>query len=176
MRFSIFNTFLATGFATLVLIGCNHRSSHKDRGVSLTREQLLEANRRKVDVETARIDSFIAQTDWEMIHSGTGLRYDVYHHGYGDSARAGMVAEISYKAILLNGKPVASTPPGETISLRIGHNDEVSGLHQAVELLAVGDSARFILPSHLAYGLTGLNHQVPPNAAIFYDLHLVRLR
>ncbi len=156
-------------------MGCNRNSRHKEV-VPMTREQLLDAHKRKLDVETSRIDSFLAQTDWEMEKTNTGLRYQVYHHGHGDSAAMGLTAEITFKALLLNGTPVASTPPGETRSVRIGYDDEVSGLHEALDLLAQGDSARFILPSHLAYGLTGLNNQVPPNAAIFYDLHLVDLR
>lgn len=141
----------------------------------ISQEDLIEAHKRKVDMESARIDSFIAVTGWDMEKTETGLRYEVYAHGGGDSAKPGLVADIRFKSLLLDGTVVASTMPGQTRSIRIGRDDEVSGLHEAIDLLAVGDSARFILPSHLAYGLTGLNRKVPPNAAIFYDLHLVDL-
>ncbi len=156
-------------------VACNRAARHNDAATHFTQEQLIEANKRKIDRENVNIDSFIAQTDWRMKETKTGLRYEVYHHGEGDSARTGMVAEVTYRALLLDGTQVATTPPGETRPVRIGQDDEVTGLHEALGMLAIGDSARFILPSHLAYGLTGLNKKVPPNAAIFYDLHLVDL-
>lgn len=158
-----------------MVTACNRQARRNEATIPVTQEQLIEANKRKVDRETANIDTFIAQTDWRMKETKTGLRYEVYHHGNGDSARPGMIAEVTYRAFLLDGTKVAITPPGETRPVRIGHDDEVSGLHEAIDMLARGDSARFILPSHLAYGLTGLNRKVPPNAAIFYDLHLVDL-
>lgn len=159
----------------LVAMNSCNNSVRKNQPKYISKEDLIEANREKVGKEMALIDSFISQTDWPMKTTDTGLRYNVYHHGGGDSARKNMVASIAYKSFLLNGEEVGATMPGEVYRFRIGEGDAVTGLHEAVAMLNEGDSVRLILPSHLAYGLTGLQNEIPPNAAIFYDLCLVDL-
>jgi FKBP-type peptidyl-prolyl cis-trans isomerase len=86
-----------------------------------------------------------------------------------------MSAKVAYQAYLLDGTRIGGTDLSGPVTFTIGQGEAVSGLHEAVDLLAQGDSARFILPSYLAYGLTGDQERIPPNAAIFYDLVLVDL-
>lgn len=138
-----------------------------------TQEELLEANRNKVKKETDLIDAFVKKAQWDMNSTETGLRYMVYHHGSGDSATTGLRATITYSFYLLDGTKIGGTDVTGPETFRIGQGDVVSGIHEAVDLLAEGDSARFILPSYMAYGLTGDQNRIPPNAALLYDLALV---
>jgi FKBP-type peptidyl-prolyl cis-trans isomerase len=86
-----------------------------------------------------------------------------------------MVAEVDYQVFLLDSTMV-ETATGETRKkFRVGHDDVISGLHEAITLLHVGDSARIIIPSYLAYGLTGNQKNIPPNAALYYNITLVDL-
>jgi FKBP-type peptidyl-prolyl cis-trans isomerase len=46
------------------------------------------------------------------------------------------------------------------------------GLHEAVQLLAKGDSARIILPPHLAYGLAGDGEKIPGRAILWCEIRI----
>jgi len=37
-----------------------------------------------------------------------------------------------------------------------------------------GESARLIIPNHLAYGLSGDGDKIPPGAALFIDVKLLK--
>lgn len=155
---------------TLVSSSCENEAAHQPR--TYTDEELFEANRKMMTNESARIDAFVAKNDWEMKETSTGLRYEVYHHGRGITPTTTMVATISYTAYLLDSTKVKSALVTDPLHFRIGHDDVISGIHEGITLISVGDSARFVIPSRLAYGLTGDNN-IPPNAALLYDVTLL---
>ena len=39
----------------------------------------------------------------------------------------------------------------------------------------VGDKMRFILPSHLAHGLTGDQTKIPPFSSVMYEIELLEI-
>jgi FKBP-type peptidyl-prolyl cis-trans isomerase len=41
--------------------------------------------------------------------------------------------------------------------------------------LKVGDKARFVIPSYLAYGSQGAGGVIPPNANLIFDVELVKV-
>lgn len=141
-----------------------------------TQDELIEANKRKVSKEADLINQFIAQSGWEMKETQTGIRYDIYHTEDDTvNAKSGDIVSIAYSLHLLDGSRVTDTDVSGPVVFKVGQGDVVSGLHEAVTLLSVGDSARLILPSYLGYGLTGDQNKIPSNAALFYDLSLVSL-
>lgn len=128
-----------------------------------------------VNSESEYIDEYIASNGWEMQKTATGLRYEIYHDSAGLSPTEEMIATITYRAYLLDSTEVGNTNISGPQQFRIGRDAVISGLHEAVTLLSPGDSARFIMPAYLAYGLTGDNN-IPSNAAILYDLSLVSIQ
>jgi peptidylprolyl isomerase len=165
---------LATSLLIMIATSCQDKTATKDQQ-PYSYDELIEANKRKVGQERNIIESFVAKSGHEMLTSPTGLRYYVYGHGTGDSARAGQIATIIYSAYLLDSTVVSSATAKNPLIFKIGESDVVSGLHEAVTLLREGDSARFVIPSHMAYGLTGNSPTVPPNAALYYDLQLLAI-
>lgn len=165
----IFKSLIILISLILVSSACENEPVRERR--SYTQEELLEVNRKMMSSESDRIDSFIAKNDWKMEETSTGLRYGIYHHGSGAMPTTTMIATITYTAYLLDSTKVASAGISAPKQFRIGHDDVISGLHEGIKLLSVGDSARFVIPSHLAYGLTGDNN-IPPNSALFYDITL----
>ena len=37
-----------------------------------------------------------------------------------------------------------------------------------------GDKARFVIPSHLAYGMQGDGNKIPGNSPLYYDVTLLK--
>ncbi|MEM9051743.1 MAG: FKBP-type peptidyl-prolyl cis-trans isomerase [Bacteroidota bacterium] len=158
----------------LFAASCDDSSTKLNRNIP-TQEQLIEANKKKIGKESKLIDDFIKQSGWEMSTTSTGIRYDVFHKAEGVNAKSGSIVSIDYSLYLLDGSKISDTKVSGPVTFKVGEGDVVSGLHEAVTLLAEGDSARVILPSYLAYGLTGDQNRIPPNAALFYSLSLVKL-
>ncbi len=161
--------------ASLALFSSSCESDVKKQPRTYTQEELLDANRKMVNSESDYIDEYISRNDWKMEKTATGLRYEIYHDSAGPSPTAEMIATVTYRAYLLDSTEVANTAMAGPQQFRIGRDAVISGLHEAVTLLSPGDSARFIMPAYLAYGLTG-DKNIPSNAAIFYDLSLVNIQ
>lgn len=161
--------------ACLALLSSSCESNVKNQPRTYTQEELLDANRKMINSESDYIDEYIARNDWEMEKSATGLRYDIYHDSAGVSPTPEMIATVTYRAYLLDSTEVGNTAISGPQQFRIGRDAVISGLHEAVTLLSPGDSARFIIPAYLAYGLTG-DKNIPSNAAIFYDLSLISIQ
>lgn len=137
---------------------------------------LVKVNKQLLVAEDEQIEAFIKRYNWKMEETGTGLRYNIYKHGNGRKAKKGNIAKINYSVKLLNGKLCYSsknTGPKEFI---IGKGNIESGLEQGILLLKLGDKAKFILPSHLAFGLIGDQNKIPAKAALVYDIELVELK
>ena len=126
--------------------------------------------------EQVMIEAYIQRRGWEMSETGTGLRYMIYEHGTGDSAVNGQRAVVNYSVSLLDGTEVYSSKQDGSTSFLIGKDNVESGLHEGILLLRIGDRAKFILPSHLAHGLTGDNDKIPPRSTVLYDIELLELR
>jgi FKBP-type peptidyl-prolyl cis-trans isomerase len=168
--------------AGFIIFGCNHHSQnnqhqHQQPTGKAMQEKLFEANRQALKAEDHQIDDFVKRYKWDMKTTGTGLRYMIYKHGQGKQALDGMLASIDYQATLLNGDTAYSSRNARPLTFRIGHDAAVpTGIHQGILLLHQGDRAKFILPSHLAFGLTGDRNKVPPKSTLVYDLQLVELK
>ncbi|MBE0649472.1 MAG: FKBP-type peptidyl-prolyl cis-trans isomerase [Bacteroidales bacterium] len=160
-----------------VLVSCSgNRQSQKSNKINLTENQLIQLNKKWVEQENTKIDDFIKQKQWNMKETSTGLRYMIYSHGNGEGAKIGEIATIKYSVSLLDGTVVYSSAQSGLKTFRIGHSTEVSGLEEGIILLKVGDKAKFLLPSHLAYGLSGDGRKIPPDVPIIYDVELVQLK
>jgi len=166
----------------MVLLANTSCERNEKRPPMPNKEELMERNKARVGRESAMLNQWIERSGWNMQQTNTGLRYEIYasagasqEGAHGVRPVQGQGVGVSYKAYLLDSTEVASTA-GKVFYFRVGYDDVVSGLHEAVTLLSPGDSARIILPSYLAYGLTGQSPNVPPNAPLLYDLCLVEMQ
>lgn len=153
--------------------GCE--DAPQKRSGQLDKEALIELNRKRASNEQDLLEAWVDKQGWDMRKTKTGLRYQVYASAAGDSAVVGNSVGVTYSAYLLDQSPVARTG-ADVHYFRVGHDDVISGLHEVVTLISRGDSVRVLIPSYLAYGLTGNAPSVPSNAPLFYDLCLVDIR
>lgn len=139
-------------------------------------ERLIEANRNRVRAERNDIDSYIASKSWPVDTTGTGMRYWINHRGQGPAAQPGMVAQLEYTVALLNDSVMYDSETNGLLTFNIGQDFVETGLHEAMLYLRQGDSAKVVLPSHLAHGLTGDFGRIPGNAPVVYELYVKSLR
>mgnify|MGYP006160203711 FL=1 len=137
------------------------------------KENMMDANRIMHEHEEVDIENYIKRAGWEMTTSPTGLRYHVYEEGDGKVGEEGMVAIFNFETKLINGKVCYSSEENGTKQFLIGKPIVERGLDEAMQLLKVGDRAKLILPSHLAFGLVGDDNCVPRKAILIYDVQII---
>ncbi len=108
--------------------------------------------------------------------SGTGLYYQIYNKTNGENPVDGKVAEIAYSTMLLSGDVLYTSEKSGNRFLHLGHNQEEVGLNEGVMLMKLGEKARFVLPPHLAFGVPGDGHLIPPYTILVYEVELVSLK
>jgi len=139
-------------------------------------EALINMNTYVAKRNQELIERFVNRTGLNMKETGSGLWYEVYYHGNGDSARYGDIVAISYNLRLLDGTLVDSTSESKPKIFVVGKGGVEAGIEEGILLLQEGDSVRFILPPHLAFGNFGDQQKIPPSAFLFYDLCLIGVK
>lgn len=139
---------------------------------SLT-EPLINTNKKIGEGEKRDIDNFVKRKNWPMTETGTGLRYYIYENGKGPAVNSGDLVTVDFEITLLNGQVCYSSEETGSEEFVVDHDHVETGLHEAIKYLHVGDRAKIIIPSHLAFGLTGDMDKIPPLSPIVYDLEVL---
>ncbi|KLT70123.1 MULTISPECIES: peptidylprolyl isomerase [Flavobacterium] len=107
----------------------------------------------------------------------SGLRYKMIQKGDGKRAEAGKTVAVHYEGSLETGKVFDSSyPRKKPIEFRLGQGQVIEGWDEGIALLQVGDKARFVIPSHLAYGSAGAGGVIPANATLIFDVELMEVK
>lgn len=174
----LFRYFFIMLCGLLFMVACKQRSPQPapqqptEREI---RERLIQANKSLLQAEEQRIQEYVANRQWQMTTTGTGLRYWIEQEGSGDRPMEGETVQIRYAVSLLNGDLLYTANEIGVRKMTLGKNTEVSGLDEAIRLLRPGAHAKLILPAHLAHGLVGDGDRIPAKAALVYDLEFLQL-
>lgn len=107
----------------------------------------------------------------------SGLRYKIETKGDGAKAEKGKTVAVHYKGMLSDGTVFDSSyKRNQPIEFPIGMGHVISGWDEGIQLLRVGDQARFVIPSHLGYGDRGAGGVIPPNASLIFDVELMEVK
>ena len=130
-------------------------------------KERIEAQKAKQAKKLDKVSASFQQTD-------SGLRYQIIQEGTGQQAAAGQTVSVHYKGQLLDGTVFDSSyKRQQPIDFVLGQGQVIPGWDEGVLLLKVGDKARFVIPSDLAYGSRGAGGVIPPDAALIFDVELV---
>lgn len=109
--------------------------------------------------------------------TSSGLRYKIEKEGTGAKAEKGKVVSVHYKGMLPDGSVFDSSyTRNQPIEFPLGKGQVISGWDEGIQLLKEGAQARFVIPSHLAYGERGAGGAIPPNATLIFDVELVKVK
>lgn len=137
------------------------------KGARLKREAALKAE------SEAKMEQLAAGFD----KTESGLRYKMIQKGEGKKAEAGKTVSVHYEGSLENGKVFDSSyPRKKPIEFKLGIGQVIEGWDEGIALLQVGDKARFVIPSDLAYGPGGAGGVIPPHATLIFDVELMDVK
>ena len=107
----------------------------------------------------------------------SGLRYQVIQKGEGKKADKGNKVSVHYKGMLADGTEFDNSyKRGNPIEFPLGMGNVIAGWDEGIQLLHIGDKARFVIPSNLAYGPSGAGGVIPPNATLVFDVELMDVK
>jgi FKBP-type peptidyl-prolyl cis-trans isomerase len=107
----------------------------------------------------------------------SGLHYKHIQKGDGAKAKVGQRVAVHYKGMLPDGTEFDNSyKRGKPIEFPIGTGQVIEGWDEGIMLLNKGDKARFVIPSHLAYGEAGAGGVIPPNATLVFDVELMEIK
>ena len=143
-------------------------------------EQFRSFNGAKAEREAAakkQQEEMIGELSQGFEKTFSGLRYKIEEKGNGPKAEKGQTVSVHYKGMLPDGSVFDSSyTRNQPIDFKLGKGQVISGWDEGIQLLNVGDKARFVIPSHLAYGERGAGGAIPPNATLVFDVELVKVK
>jgi FKBP-type peptidyl-prolyl cis-trans isomerase len=161
------------------LFSCGEKEKPKKQKYSPAevKELSVQMNTWDEKRQNDEINQYVKAHGWEMEMTPIGLRYMMIKpgNGKGGFARGGQVAKVNYKIYLLDGTVCYTSEKDGPKDFLIGQDNVEFGLHEGIKLMRPGDKMRFILPSHLAHGLTGDQSEIPPRSSVIYDIELLEL-
>ncbi len=135
-----------------------------------SREERMEKERKEEEAVLQKVSEGFDKTS-------SGLRYKILNKGNGPAAEKGKTVSVHYEGSLLNGQVFDSSfQRNKPISFQLGVGQVIPGWDEGIQLLQVGDKARLVIPSDLAYGAAGAGGVIPPNATLLFDVELVSVQ
>jgi FKBP-type peptidyl-prolyl cis-trans isomerase len=132
-----------------------------------------EETRAMLTRERAVMEGIFKQLNLKPHRTGTGLMYAFIDSASTPRIADGQQVEMNRHIYLSDGSPVES----DHGIFRVGQDGRLElGLHEGLPLTGPGDSVVFVLPSHLAYGMTGDGPRVPAGSALVIYLHILNVQ
>jgi len=134
------------------------------------REKKIAETKAKMDSELDKLAAGFEKTE-------SGLRYQILQKGTGAQAEKGKQISVHYKGQLTDGTVFDSSyQRKQPIDFTVGIGQVIKGWDEGLQLLQVGDKARLVIPSQLAYGSQGAGGVIPPDATLIFDLELMAVK
>lgn len=136
----------------------NAEAALKGKAAKEEGEKFLKENAKKEGVTT----------------TASGLQYMVLTQGSGRKPKASDTVRCHYEGTLIDGTVFDSSyRRGEPADF--GLRQVISGWTEGVQLMAEGSKFRFFIPYNLAYGERGAGSDIPPYAALIFDVELIKV-
>jgi FKBP-type peptidyl-prolyl cis-trans isomerase len=128
---------------------------------------LLTINKDLTLKEDSLLALYVKSGNEAFKKSEIGFWYKIDDSGHGLSIENKTTCNISYRLSDLNGKLFEKSKS----TVVIGKKKIVTGFEEGLKLLHKGDSATFIIPWYLGYGMKG-NENIPPYTSLRYEVRI----
>ena len=160
-------------FVFVLLLSCNRQKpqlpANKGNVTDSSAVSLLTINQNLAKKEDVYLQKFALQQDKTFKRNELGFWYKINHSGSGSGIKDSTVCKISFSLSTLNGKELQK----EIKQVAIGKKQVVTGLEEGLKLMNKGDSAIFIIPWYLAYGMKGNEPLIPPYTSVIYKIKVL---
>lgn len=122
-------------------------------------------------------EAFLAENSKKegVVTLPSGLQYQVLKEGDGKKPSATDQVVCHYEGTLIDGT-VFDSSYKRNQPATFGLNQVIAGWTEGVQLMQEGAKYRFFIPYKLAYGERGAGAQIPPFAALVFDVELIEVK
>jgi FKBP-type peptidyl-prolyl cis-trans isomerase len=126
------------------------------------------------EFEGYSLKQFLTRNEIKEKPTASGLIYVVQTKGTGAQLKSKDKVKVHYTGFYLDmGVFDSSRQRGEPLDVVIDESDVIKGWHEALKMMRVGEKARIILPSSLAYGKEGSAPIIRPYSPLVFDIEVV---
>lgn len=135
-------------------------------------QALLTINQDLAKKEDSILKLSVKKRDGKFIKNDLGFWYKIEQAGKGEKIIDKSTCSYTYQLSLLNGEFIQKGNK----QILIGKKQIVYGLEEGLKLLNQGDSAVFIIPWYLAYGMNGNKPEIEPYTSLVYNIRVKNKR
>ncbi|MFH1090134.1 MAG: FKBP-type peptidyl-prolyl cis-trans isomerase [Pseudomonadota bacterium] len=148
--------------------------------ISNLRQRLIAAQNKLKNEQAAKnleeSKTFLAENAKKegVIALPSGLQYKILDKGEGRQPEASDTVTVQYRGSIINGAEFDSSyqrGKPETFQL----NRVIAGWKEALSLMKEGAKWQLFIPPELAYGKQGQGSRIPPNAALIFEVELLKI-
>ena len=143
--------------------------------------QEQEGKQRAAAAEAGKVakaagESFLAENAKKegVVVLPSGLQYQVLKEGNGKKPSSTDQVKCHYEGTLIDGT-IFDSSYQRNEPATFGLNQVIAGWTEGVQLMSEGAKYRFFIPYNLAYGERGAGAQIPPFAALVFDVELLKV-
>lgn len=127
--------------------------------------------------EPAKIEAYLKKSGEAYTKSAEGYYILKTKTTNGKQAKAGDVVRVHYTGTLLDGKKFdSSLDRGEPIEFPLGRQQVIKGWDLGIAQLKVGEKAKFLFPSSLAYGGMAAGPDIKAFSPLLFEVELVEVK
>jgi FKBP-type peptidyl-prolyl cis-trans isomerase len=130
--------------------------------------------------ETGLIQQYLADSNFTVDSTETGLHYIEQIPGAGDFIEGGDYVDVWYTGYFLDGRQFDSNIGGIVYHLKLGETQLIEGWNEGLRLMRKGSKGILIVPYWLAYGEEGfIDSQgwtwIPPYMTLVFEIEIVNV-
>jgi FKBP-type peptidyl-prolyl cis-trans isomerase FkpA len=144
--------------------------------IPLIQTALREGMARLAEENRQRSEEFLRENARKpgVLTTASGLQYEIISEGTGPKPQPTDTVSVHYEGALLNGDVIDSSyERNEPAELAL--DEVIPGWTEGIQLMNVGGSYRFFIPSGLAYGEQGYGNIIPSNSTLIFTVELLEI-
>ncbi|MBR5253627.1 MAG: FKBP-type peptidyl-prolyl cis-trans isomerase [Bacteroidales bacterium] len=135
-------------------------------------ESLRTTNQIVIKKELEKIKSYIERNSWK-VKEKDGIFIEIISKINEKKLQNDEIISLSYECFTLKGEKLYDSEKDGKLNIRLGKDSECPlGLQKALLHLYHNCKARIIIPSSLAYGLSGDGKRIPPSTTLIYEVEI----
>ncbi len=125
--------------------------------------------------EMADIQLIAKRYNWHLTQTSSGLMYEIVKEHQNSMPTAGDMVTITGTIATPAGVAVFDSPKDGKKTFQVNRSDDFVGLHELVQLMHEGDSINAIIPSFLAYGISGDGDKIDGATSLICKIKLINI-